>query len=43
MISKYGLINHYDKINAYLSIVFDDLPKGLLPKQDDDFIWFISV
>ena len=38
MISKYGLINHYDKINAYLSIVFDDLPKGLLPKQDDDLL-----
>ena len=24
MISKYGLINHFDKINAYLSIIFDD-------------------
>ena len=35
MINKYGLINHFDKINAYLSIVFDELPKGLLPKQDD--------
>ena len=38
MINKYGLINHFDKINAYLSIVFDDLPKGLLPKQDDDLL-----
>lgn len=38
MINKYGLINHFDKINAYLSIVFDELPKGLLPKQDDDLL-----
>ena len=38
MINKYGLINHFDKINAYLSIVFDELPKGLLPKQDEDLL-----
>ena len=38
MIYKYGLINHFDKINAYLSIVFDELPKGLLPKQDEDLL-----
>ena len=38
MINKYGLINHFDKINAYLSIVFDDVPEGLLPKQDDDLL-----
>ena len=38
MISKYGLINHFDKINAYLSIIFDELPNGLLPKQDDDLL-----
>ena len=38
MIAKYGLINHFDKINAYLSIVFDDVPKSLLPKQDEDLL-----
>ena len=38
MISKYGLINHFDKINAYLSIVFDEPPKNLLPKQDEDLL-----
>ena len=38
MISKYGLINHFDKINAYLSIIFDDVPKNLLPKQDEDLL-----
>ena len=38
MINKYGLINHFDKINAYLSIVFDDVPNGLLPKQDDELL-----
>ena len=38
MIAKYGLINHFDKINAYLSIVFDELPNGLLPKQDEDLL-----
>lgn len=38
MIAKYGLINHFDKINAYLSVIFDELPKNLLPKQDDDLL-----
>ena len=38
MIAKYGLINHFDKINAYLRIVFDDVPKSLLPKQDEDLL-----
>ena len=38
MIAKYGLINHFDKINAYLSVVFDEQPKSLLPKQDDDLL-----
>ena len=38
MIRKYGLINHFDKVNAYLSIIFDELPKNLLPKQDDDLL-----
>ena len=36
MIAKYGLINHFDKINAYLSVIFDELPKNLLPKQDGE-------
>ena len=38
MINKYGLLNHFDKINAYLSIIFDDVPKNLLPKQDEDLL-----
>ena len=38
MIAKYGLINHFDKINAYLSVVFDEQPKSLLPKQDGDLL-----
>ena len=38
MIAKYGLMNHFDKINAYLSIVFDNVPKNLLPKQDEDLL-----
>ena len=38
MISKYGLINHFEKINAYLSIVFDEVPNNLLPKQDEDLL-----
>ena len=36
MIAKYGLINHFDKINAYLSVIFDDVPNNLEPKQDED-------
>ena len=38
MIYKYGLINHFEKINAYLSIVLDEVPSGLLPKQDEDLL-----
>ena len=38
MISKYGLINHFEKINAYLSVVFDEVPNNLLPKQDEDLL-----
>ena len=38
MIAKYGLINHFDKINAYLSVVFDEQPKSLSPKQDGDLL-----
>ena len=38
MIARYGLINHFDKINAYLSVIFDEQPKNLLPKQDGDLL-----
>ena len=38
MIYKYGLINHFDKINAYLSVFFNEPPKNLLPQQDDDLL-----
>ena len=38
MINKYGLINHFEKINAYLSIVLDEMPNNLLPKQDEDLL-----
>ena len=38
MIYKYGLINPFEKINAYLSIVLDEVPNGLLPKQDEDLL-----
>ena len=38
MIYKYGLINHFDKINAYLSVIFNEPPKSLLPQQDDDLL-----
>lgn len=38
MINKFGLINHFDKINAYLSVIFDEVPKNLLPKQDEDLL-----
>ena len=38
MIYKYGLINHFEKINAYLSIVLEEVPHNLLPKQDEDLL-----
>ena len=38
MIYKYGLINHFEKINAYLSIILEETPKGLLPKQDEELL-----
>ena len=38
MIYKYGLINHFEKINAYLSIIFDEVPANLEPKQDDEVL-----
>ena len=38
MIKKYGLINHYEKINAYLSIIFEDGANQIDPKQDEDLL-----
>ena len=38
MIYKYGLINHFEKINAYLSIILEEVPHNLLPKQDEDLL-----
>ena len=38
MINKYGLINHFEKINAYLSIILDDMPNNISPKQDEDLL-----
>lgn len=38
MVKKYGLINHFEKINAYLSIVFEDGSNDIEPKQDEDLL-----
>ena len=38
MIAKYGLINHFEKINAYLSIILDEMPNNISPKQDEDLL-----
>ena len=38
MIRKYGLINHYEKINAYLSIILSDAYQDILPSQDEDLL-----
>ena len=38
MIYKYGLINHYEKINAYLSIVLLDGHQDITPSQDEDVL-----
>ena len=38
MIYKYGLINHYEKINAYLSIILLDGHEKVLPSQDEDIL-----
>ena len=38
MIYKYGLINHYEKINAYLSIILLDDHEKVLPSQDEDML-----
>ena len=38
MINKYGLINHFEKINAYLTIILDDMPDNISPKQDEDLL-----
>lgn len=38
MIRKYGLINHYEKINAYSSIILSDAYQDILPSQDEDLL-----
>ena len=38
MIYKYGLINHYEKINAYLSIILLDDHEKVSPSQDEDML-----
>ena len=38
MIYKYGLINHFEKLNAYLSVIFDDIDESIIPSQDEDVL-----
>ena len=38
MIYKYGLINHFEKINAYLSIILLDGHENIIPSQDEDML-----
>ena len=38
MIYKYGLINHFEKINAYLSIILLDGHENVIPSQDEDML-----
>ena len=38
MIYKYGLINHFEKINAYLSIILLDGHQNITPSQDEDML-----
>lgn len=38
MIYKYGLINHFEKINAYLSIILLDDHQNIVPSQDEDML-----
>lgn len=38
MIYKYGLINHFEKINAYLSIILLDDHQNIIPSQDEDML-----
>jgi len=38
MIFKYGLINHFEKINAYLSIILLDGHQNIIPSQDEDML-----
>ena len=38
MIYKYGLINHYEKINAYLSVILLDGHQNIIPSQDEDVL-----
>ena len=38
MIYKYGLINHFEKINAYLNIILLDGHENITPSQDEDML-----
>ena len=38
MIKKYGLINHFEKINAYLSIILSNEHTNIIPSQDEDLL-----
>ena len=38
MIYKFGLINHYEKINTYLSIILLDGSDNFTPSQDEDVL-----
>ena len=38
MIYKYGLINHFEKINAHLSIILLDGHQNITPSQDEDML-----
>ena len=38
MIKKYGLINHFEKINAYLSVILLDGHENIVPCQDDEVL-----
>ena len=38
MIYKYGLVNHFEKINAYLSIILLDGHQNITPCQDEDVL-----
>ena len=38
MIEKYGLINHFEKINGYLSIILLDDHERITPSQDEDVL-----
>ncbi|NLB48535.1 MAG: hypothetical protein GX813_01645 [Erysipelotrichia bacterium] len=42
MIEKYGLINNFDKANSYLTVLFEDLDEGIVPKKDGDVLLYMK-